>query len=82
MLNLTDQIFEKVFTTLTGRKLSHGIFIISVFIQGRNACNFSLIWKHYFVQILIAMANDLLKNCADSFISFDGILPKLVDFLL
>ena len=36
-----------------------------------------------FVELsLIAMSNVLFKNFANSFVSFDGILPILADFLL
>ena len=63
-------------------KVSHGVLIIGVFIQGRNACNYSIIWKHLLKLLLIAMVNGLLQTFADSFISFGGILYIPVDFLL
>ena len=64
------------------RNVSYRMFIINVFIQGRNAY-YSSIWKHLFLKLfLTAMANGLLKSFADSFISFDGILSIPVHFLL
>ena len=57
---------------------SHRIFIICVFIQEVNACNFRIIWK----LLLIAMTNGLLKTFADSFISFGGIIFIPTDFVL
>ena len=54
-----------------------------MFIQGGNAFNISIIWKHSFVETIInAMANGLLKTFSGSFISFGGILSIPVYFSL
>ena len=54
-----------------------------MFIQGKNARNLALSGNIPLLKLLlIVMTNGLLKTFADSFISFSGILPILVDLLL
>ena len=78
MLRLTDQQvsynlfidFWKGIWNGDGSKVGHGLFMIGVFIQWRNACNFSIFWKNYFLKLFLTAMADLRKAFEDKLQNF------------